>query len=434
MKFDFKKILAFASKRVGIIVSVVVLLLALVVPFYPLAGMLDQYRSDLQAAESRASEVEGLLSKTRRLPNLDPTSTAEAPALETFPTERIIEAATTARDQLAKQSNSMVAAVEQLNRRSPLINSFPRPSGIDQFNFRDGVLATLQVRLPKIMRAVSPVTQDEIRREVERQVAELERTALRNPDGSLRPGIQQSMEFRRRQIEAEVPIELPKRRATESSVYIDPPTGSQVERAVSATFAPEERILSAQGAPDSMEMWFTQVRLWVQEDIAKAVAATNGNSQSVATSAVKRLQRIAFSGNEQLGFILPGQPTETGIPGMATDPAAAIPSQPAISFTGRVSNGTYDVIHVSIVAHVRTTDVARFAAEFPRQRLMTVLRLEVAPLVPATLIREGFDYGPDEVVEVKMDLEALLLRSWTDPLIPQTAKVRLGMVGAAPPQ
>ena len=434
MKFDFKKILAVAKKRIGIIVSVLVLIAAVVVTQYPLAGMVEQYRNELQSSVSRASEVDGLLSKTRKLPNLDPLATGEAATLEAFPTERLIEIGTAAKEKLAKEAQGMVAALESFNRRQPLINSFPRVSGIDQFSFRESVLMTLQQRIPKIMRAVSPVTQEEIRQEVERQFAEAQGNALRNPDGSIRPAVQQALELRRRQIEAEVPIELPRRRAAESAVYIDPPANAQAERAVSATFFPEDRILNAQGAPETTEMWFTQVRLWVQEDIAAAIAATNGNSQSVATSSVKRLSRVVFSGNEQIGYILPGQPTETGIAGMATDPAAPITPQPAVSFTGRVSNGTYDVIHVSIIAHVRATDVAKFAAEFSRNRLMTVLRVDVAPLVPAQLIQQGYDYGPDEVVEVKMDIEALLLRSWTDGLMPQGAKERLGIVARAPAQ
>lgn len=435
MAFDYKKVLAVAKKRVGLIVCCALLAGAMVVPFYPVAGMVESYKNDLSSASSRMGEVESMLGKTRRLPSLDPRVTEEMP-LEGFPTEAAIEAASKAKEVLESQVEAMVKAAESINVRRPLINSFPAPTPVDRFAFRNNIVTAYQRTLPGIMKATMPVTTDQVQAELEKVRAEEIAQAQGDRNTPIPPVVMAQIDRRMQELQSSLPVTLPEKLAREHSVYIEPARDMQNNpRGYSDSFHKEQKILEGTGAPDVNEIWLAQVRLWVQEDVARAIAATNGSSTSVIDSAVKRLKLISFP-QELSMFVFPGgQRPQQGqaIAGMATDPSAAVPSESAISYTGRVSNGLFDVVHFSLIVHVRETDVARFVSQISRNRLMTVLKLDITPVDPSTLQQPLYVYGPGAVVEVKMDVEALFLRSWTAPLMPESVKLLLGISGAAAP-
>jgi len=128
-------------------------------------------------------------------------------------------------------------------------------------------------------------------------------------------------------------------------------------------------------------------------------------------------------------YILPGGGATPG-----TDPDAALPKEPAVSPTGRVSNGMYDVLHITIEADVDAAKLPDFLRAVGRNRFMTPMWADVKSVDLALERAQGHDYGDRPVVNVKAQCEVLYLRAWNKPLMPKDvqAKLGIGAEGAAP--
>jgi hypothetical protein len=116
----------------------------------------------------------------------------------------------------------------------------------------------------------------------------------------------------------------------------------------------------------------------------------------------------------------------------STDPDAAVPKEPAISPTGRVSNGMYDVYHVDVEADVDATHLADYLRSFGRNRFITPLWADIKAVDLAVAKAEGHDYGDNPVANVRTRVEVLYLRAWNKPLMPKTIRTKLGIPDDAP--
>jgi hypothetical protein len=125
--------------------------------------------------------------------------------------------------------------------------------------------------------------------------------------------------------------------------------------------------------------------------------------------------------------------------------AAAPPADPVVAAdaaltkivqaapTGRVSNGMYDVIHLTIVADVEVERVPDFIRTISHNRLMNVTRVEMKAVDATAAQLAGYFYGTKPVTTVTLDVEALLLRSWTIPLMPKEIRALLLIPDPPPP-
>ena len=103
------------------------------------------------------------------------------------------------------------------------------------------------------------------------------------------------------------------------------------------------------------------------------------------------------------------------------------PGQPdyTLSPTGRNSNALYDVVKFTMVVKMDARYVARFVQELGRGKFLTVHKVNFTAVDNAQAKADGFVYGTAPIVQVQLAGEALLMRKWTKPLVPDTAKKNL---------
>lgn len=213
--------------------------------------------------------------------------------------------------------------------------------------------------------------------------------------------------------------------------------------------SPEGRALPSLG-----EMYDWQWRYWITRDLLEAfvdasAAANGGTPGSVIRSPVKRLLSLrveevpwasarrppAGSGTQRGGFGglggFGGGEESPGVDGEGGAPAeAAAPADTALdfkaSFTGRTTNGTFDVRRVEVRLVAATSQLPTVFDALARQNFITILDARIQPADPFQAAAEGFIYGREPVSNVVLQLETVWLRDWTVPLMPPEVRAALG--------
>ncbi len=202
--------------------------------------------------------------------------------------------------------------------------------------------------------------------------------------------------------------------------------------------------------PSWSEMWEGQMDLWMQQDVARAIMLTNRvgqRNESVISAPVKRLLKIqvvpGYVGiNSAGGIAMLGQQNrgsssnnEGRMPAPFPDQAANVGSADAKLLedfsgapTGRRSNALYDVRHLWLTIHIDSRRTALFFENLAKVNFMSVLHVDMKDLDEYELLREGYVYGADDVVEMKLLVESLWLRDWTAKYMPDEIKQNLGFV------
>lgn len=208
-----------------------------------------------------------------------------------------------------------------------------------------------------------------------------------------------------------------------------------------------------------------QWKLWVASDVMRAFGSANSQAGSVLQSPVKRLLSLKVmpmekgtvaqsesSGGEatQMGGDAPPAEgsTDGSAPadGSAAAPAAAAntftepaidPKQPAPRdfskrFTGRISNGVYDVRLAQVEFIAETSKLPMIFDALAAENFMTVTNVRLSPADPFAAARLGFLYGPEPVSVVTATVESLWFRDWTARHMPMSVRTALGIQGAAP--
>ena len=204
-----------------------------------------------------------------------------------------------------------------------------------------------------------------------------------------------------------------------------------------------------------------QWKFWVASDVMRAFASVNKSAGSVLQSPVKRLLSFrvlpmegagagaaAGAGGEATAMdgSMGAAPAGDGSGGEApaapaarvelADPTIDIKAEAARDyskrFTGRVSNGIYDVrlAEVTFVA-----DTERLPAVFDAlasQNFMTITNVRIAPADPFAAARTGFLYGIKPVSQVSATVETLWFRDWTARHMPAALRTALGITSGAP--
>jgi len=205
-----------------------------------------------------------------------------------------------------------------------------------------------------------------------------------------------------------------------------------------------------------------QWKLWVATDVMHAFDAANQNAASVLQSPVKRLLSLKVLPMETLAVSAGGQaspmggeapaasaPAEGSADGSApaegaTAAAPAAPAEPVIDrkqeakrdyskhFTGRVSNGVYDVRLAEVTFVAETSKLPKIFDALAAQNFMTVVNVRLAPSDPFFAARSGFLFGPEPVSEVTATIETIWFRDWTATHMPASVRTALGITSAAP--
>lgn len=204
-------------------------------------------------------------------------------------------------------------------------------------------------------------------------------------------------------------------------------------------------------APTENQIFEGVFDCWLQQDVVRAINNINGDSRSVLTSPIKRLERIAVgvaqattahgaAANYAPGSIgTTGQQTNTADGGMMfwnqaaavpvnglTAPVPPAPPQAGAldyvkSMTGRVGNADWDVSMMTIVVHLDPSVLNKFIAELYRQNNgYTVLDVKIESVDPFEAASNGYMYGNAPVVRADIQVEALFYRNWLQKVLPES--------------
>ncbi len=416
------------KKNIVSIIFGVIALLAIVSLFVPLSSM---YKGLEEAGTSRAqvyTSLNSLLSKSRNLPIVNPDATEPVP-LQVFPNQPIIDKADAVTKLVAAESTELVKAVADLNARQLLVpGSLPNPE-TNAFRFRDEYIHEMTDVIPGVvLHAGVPPTPDQIRMAQEQLLETTYKPQIIYVNDKPVNETQVMEQYNR--AAARVPMQLKQAVAEKSKIYMNVDALS-IHREL---FNPAVR-------PESMDIWWAQVGVWVQRDICESISATNQTAKGIPDAIVKHLVKLEVKDKQFLGGPAVVGPVGPGGPGgpnvsvaVVADPNAPPPKNFTISPTGRTSNGLYDVITFRLTVNVTAAEVPQFLAELSRNRLITVTRvINVVPIDPVIAESTGYYYGPQDVVQVVLDGEKLFLRSWTEKYMPPRLKRTLGIPDAPPP-
>ena len=166
--------------------------------------------------------------------------------------------------------------------------------------------------------------------------------------------------------------------ATKFAVYLD---------ANALTQAPHmNREAEGGQAPSAEAMWYAQMNVWVQQDIARAISEMNTfRDRRGSDAAESRRLRVAREAREVdlagAGFdMYYTAASAAGASGATEDPAAAAAQtkQPKVynaSPTGRACGPMYDVVHSTLTAVVAENAVEDLIRTLQSGRMVTVIQL-----------------------------------------------------------
>lgn len=238
--------------------------------------------------------------------------------------------------------------------------------------------------------------------------------------------------------------------------------------------------------PSLAEVWEGQLGLWIQQDIAEAIARTNQVDNPLANvmnTPVKRLIKIelgpgyvGINGSSGLdmspnegrpksrtssrgfGQGMPANPMVGGGPGLLSpmvggpgvygrsgsqssnrwdsssedDSSASRPSRAdeedfSIAHTGRQSNDLYDVRHAWVSLVIDSQHLSEFFNHLQAINFITVLKVELRDVDEYESLAMGYFYGQGDAVEADILLETIWLRNWTADLMPKEVRQLVGI-------
>lgn len=433
MKFDFAKILEI-SKRYWVIIVFCLLMIAAVIaiPVF-VSGQQEALQKQLNEHKTVDDQIEQLLHKQRHQPVVSLDSDAPAPLLTEFPNDHVIAAGENAIKGVQAQSMQLKNDSVQINIHQLLVpGSLPVPK--DPYQFQQVYLKQFipeknaPSEIQKLLNAATPPTDEEINLRADQETQKLTEAQPHNAQGEVynKDALDQSIS----QMRATLPEQMRQEAATQHKMYMAPSALS-----LQPALAP-----AAPGAativPDAEAIWFAQMGLWIQQDVVSAINKLNATSTNVESSPVKQLVQIYVPPDRSM-YVIPGVgPGGTPAPTPATPGASPVPATTdtdpfpkdyAVSVTGRVCNGVYDVTQFYVVLNVEASDVERVIQELERNRLFTVCESEIQAVNSSAMQLQGYYFGKTPIVTLTLRCEELFMREWTHTLMPETVKAFLNV-------
>jgi len=416
------------KKNVLSLVCLLIAIIAVVAVFWLQSSKFQGLQSKLDQRKAELTTLEGLAQKlnTRKLPAIDPAETEQKP-LGQFPTERVIQAADLATQRVAGESKAVLDEAVKRNEHQPLLpNVLPTPSYSSFINYKDAYNRQVNLASPEVDRTQTlpvrllhaglPPTEVEIRAEIDKRKADFTGNAL--PGGGGGNG-QQLIDQQVQALETTVPDEMRKKAANDSMIYINPDALDVYPGLIDNTSAPQ------QASGYALPVYFSQIGLWVQEDVCKAIADANSEARAknVTDAPVKHLIKIDVT--EEFGHATNGQ---QGGGGPQADPNAPVSHTP----TDRKSNALYEVIPFRLSIIVDATRIPEILKSLSKDRFITVTNMQLTSRDPALAMTNSYYYGHAQIVQLDLECEELFLHSWLQKYMPDVIK-NGGAAGGAPP-
>ena len=426
------------KKRWLSILCGVVALVAVGVLFTWNAAQRTKLQQQLAQRKQTYDQLQQVLNKQRHLPIVALTADAPAEELKHFPSQKIIEAGKAAVKQVQDQSLAVKNEAVAMNKHRLLVEgSLPSPT--DAFAFSRAYNAQFAANDPKknpnaiatLLDAATPPTDDEIKSRQAKLEQDMLAKAPRNAEGEIYQKDQVDQQIKDAQ--DHLPDVMKTEAATQHKMYMAPDA-----------MVPHPALAAGSGmTPDATKIWYAQVMLWVDQDVAAGIKELNRNSHNVDQSPVKQLVGLVIESDDKM-YAIPSAAanaagasssvTAGGTPGPTSNvPANAdtdpLPKDFSISPTGRACNGVFDVVHFTLQLKVNSADIGRVINELERGRLITVFQTDVQSVNSAADAQEGYLLGGSPVALITLQCEELFLRDWTKPLMPPEIQ---SLLNAAP--
>lgn len=326
--------------------------------------------------------------------------TADGKPQKVIVTEELLKQKRDAVDRALGSGNSAVRAILHKNvgydpktktcRRKTLIEGvFPESDNQAAYKFREEYRKALQELLTTIDAGTTPTAEDvsreeeNIRQEYGISIFKLLGEGTGSSADKTGTGVEGDLKDYAAQRAAVT-------RAEEIHIYADKQSlDVNVPTDVSSTNAP----------PPLADMWEAQVSLWIQQDIARAIAEVNQSAKNVAGSVVKRLVKIDIqqtsSARERSGS----------------------PSVSQASFTGLVSTQDFDAVRIEMEMVVDVRRVPEFVSALYNQGQYVMcdwqIKEELEPeKTGQSATIQDYRYGPAPVVRLISHWETCLLRDF----------------------
>jgi len=422
-----KKILDISKKYwIALACGAVALLGFFAALVYPLPGMITALQTKVDERKNVYVSVERLRNADRQMPVLD-LEKPEPEELPTFPNQAVIDAGEKATTEVNLEATKMLEQAVRMNTHTLLLeNSLPSPSEPLRFQFRDRYLQTMEqdpTRQPNrplyfkdtILNGIFPPQPLEI--DTAKQQVTEKYAALMGPTAGVK-ATAENKEMMEIEI-SQLPQNMRSARATEGRIYLN------------ADALAVNLNIRGNAAPSAEAIWSAQLMVWFQEDLCRAIAATNEAALSrlspdkrkdVTNSPIKHLLKVTIPPDPRVAV---GEPhLEANTP---------LPEQGTASLTKRVSNALFETYRFTVSMNVETSKIPVILQELSRNQFLTITRVDATGIDSLAALQQGYVYGTERVATLNMDCEVLYMRKWAEPLMPPMVKQRLTLPGDGVP-
>jgi hypothetical protein len=428
MKERLNTILKFARKHLTPLILAAVALICVGLVFWPTGKLYASLQDELDQSSNLLSQIQGLLSKSRNLPKFDPN--APPAVLSSFPTQDVFNIGLAAVKKWSAESDGMLAVAQRINQHQPLVaGALPNGGDLERATFGRNYLAALQpdsngndvprIRnwppsdgshsgIPALLagRRLSDTELAAKLLDLQNQInVQYGVNAGGAAGGGTNGGADSTQDAQNAYAQASItkPLEWELDGAKKIKVYLEP--GAIDEPDVYPEF---------QGATSSLpaaKIWSAQLSLWIDEDVATAVAYANASADNVTDSPIKQIDKLTVKSPP---YEISGDPTA------GKDNAPLTPVLD-VTPTGRVCNGMYDVVQFNLSLEVDARRQAEVLGALEQHQFITVLSVQTTAEDSSVAALSRWVYGDAPIVRLDLACEELLLHSWTNALQPPDA-------------
>ena len=174
--------------------------------------------------------------------------------------------------------------------------------------------------------------------------------------------------------------------------------------------------------PRMWDMWEGQMRLWIQQDLVRAINLANAadsGDDSVLSLPVKRILSMQVRSDyigldaEPITEQIDESQAEQIIDQVQSEVSDRLPKDYEVSPTGRISNALYDVRHAELSLIVDSQQLPAVLNAFDRVNFMTVIGMDIVDVDEYEHLLDGYYYGAVDAVQVDLLVETIWFRAWT---------------------
>ncbi|MEM9373033.1 MAG: hypothetical protein AAGA55_05260 [Planctomycetota bacterium] len=177
---------------------------------------------------------------------------------------------------------------------------------------------------------------------------------------------------------------------------------------------------------------------WIIADLLEAFVLANTDpatgAATVTSGVLKRVERVRIESFE-VSEAAPSEDDDFGGGRFGGRGGGRGGGDPAadpgfVTFTGRrggTADSPFDIRMVEVTAVVATQKLPRLLDGLGRINNMTVVGLDLEPVDVWGDLEQGYFYGSDHVMRATLLIETVWLRAWTEPLMPDPVRTRLGL-------